>query len=41
MEKIVKGQVVQETSVNLYQSRLCNIPEEGRSHLQGGGSLKS
>jgi hypothetical protein len=29
-----------ETSVNNYQS-IRNIPEEGKSHLHGGGSLKS
>jgi len=30
-----------ETSVNIYISRQHNIPEEGRSDLQGGRSLKS
>jgi hypothetical protein len=30
-----------ETSVQNYHSALRNIPEEGRSHLHCGGSLKS
>jgi hypothetical protein len=30
-----------ETSVNKYQSTPHNIPEERRSHLHRGGSLKS
>jgi hypothetical protein len=30
-----------ETSVNNYLSSLRNIPEERRSHLYHGGSLKS
>jgi len=30
-----------ETSVTNYQSALCNIPEEWRSHLHRGGSRKS
>ena len=30
-----------ETSVTNYKSTLCNIPEERKSHLHRGGSLKS
>ena len=30
-----------ETSIRNYQSALCNNPEEWRSHLNGGRSLKS
>jgi hypothetical protein len=30
-----------ETSVNNYEHELCNILEEGRPELHGGGSLKS
>ena len=30
-----------ETSASNYHYMLCNIPEERRSHLLGGGSLKS
>jgi len=40
MGPIVKGQVVQETSVSIYQFKLRNIPEERISQLQGGRSLK-
>jgi len=29
-----------EMSVSNYEYTLCNITEEPRSHLQGGGSLK-
>jgi hypothetical protein len=43
---IFKGQEVQpigcpETSVQNYNSTLCNIPEDRISHLHRGGSLKS
>jgi hypothetical protein len=34
---IFKGQAVQQN----YHSTLCNIPEERRSHVHRGGSLKS
>ena len=30
-----------KTSVGKYQSRLCNVLEEGRRHLHSSGSLKS
>jgi hypothetical protein len=30
-----------ETASTCYRSKLCNIPEERRSHCRRGGSLKS
>ena len=37
-----QGQIVYcDTSVRNYNYTLCNFPEEHRSHLHGGGSLKS
>ena len=29
-----------ETSLRIYHSTMCKIPQERRSHLQSGGSVK-